>query len=119
MFTALHIIGSSRNATRPDGTAVKLPQEKRQLPFKEMFGGIRIPTYDQVWFGVYTKVWGRVYNSIQRPAHPTRLLTPHIYLPTMHPMFYVHATSSAPEGLPGTVITTSRPDTRLKQAARC
>ena len=50
-FTLLHTIGSSRNSTVPNGTVVKPPQEKRRLPSKEAFKGIRVPTYCQVRLG--------------------------------------------------------------------
>ena len=48
----LHIIGSSRFVERPDGSAVKLPEEKRELPSVTGFSVTNLPTYDQVYFGV-------------------------------------------------------------------
>ena len=50
-FSFLHVIGSSRNATVPNGSVVQRPQEKRDLPSKTALGGITVPTYDQVRFG--------------------------------------------------------------------
>ena len=50
-FSLLHIIGSSRHSAVPNGSAVNLPAEKRNLPSKKAFKGIKVPTYDQVRFG--------------------------------------------------------------------
>ena len=65
-FRMLHIIGSSRNSIRPNGTAVKPPQEKRPLPSKEAFNRIHVPTYDQVWIDVYVKA--RAHSNAWRAS---------------------------------------------------
>ena len=50
-FSLLHMMGSSRRSAVPNGSAVNLPEEKRDLPSKKALEGIKVPTYDQVRFG--------------------------------------------------------------------
>ena len=48
MYSFLNILGSDRDKSAPDGSAVDLPEEKRVLPSEYMMDGIYVPTHDQV-----------------------------------------------------------------------